>query len=160
MPQFELATFVSQWFWLIVTFGALFFFILPPFLSKLNGVRDEREDRLSGDLKRAQEMRDDAERLLAEYDEKIASARASAQSASKEMQDAVAAKSNAAQAELGDKLATQLAAAESRISDAQAKALGELEGAASEIAQSVVKKLAGVEIDAAAATKAVQAARG
>ena len=51
MPQFDPGTFVSQIFWLIVTFGVLYFLILPSFLKKLGSVRDERDDKIDGDLK-------------------------------------------------------------------------------------------------------------
>lgn len=159
MPQFDPGTFVSQIFWLIVTFGVLYFLIMPFFLGKLGKVRDERDDKIDGDLQRAERMKLDAEALMAEYEAKLAEARANAQAVAKVVADDVNAKTSAAQAELGEQLTTQLADAEQRISQAQDAALAELESTAAELAQGVVRRLANVEIDTNAAAAAVRDAR-
>ena len=159
MPQFDPGTFVSQIFWLIVTFGVLYFLIMPFFLEKLGKVRDERDDKIDGDLQRAERMKLDAEALMAEYEAKLAEARANAQAVAKVVADDVNAKTSAAQAELGEQLTTQLADAEQRISQAQDAALAELESTAAELAQGVVRRLANVEIDTNAAAAAVRDAR-
>ena len=155
MPQFDPGTFVSQIFWLIVTFGVLYFLILPSFLKKLGSVRDERD----GDLKRAEAMKADAEAMMAEYEAKLAEARANAQAVAKSVADDVNAKTSAAQAKLGEQLTGQLAEAEARIGEAQEAAMAELESTAAELAQSVVKRLANVDVDSGVATDAVRAAR-
>lgn len=159
MPQFDPGTFVSQIFWLIVTFGVLYFLILPSFLKKLGSVRDERDDKIDGDLKRAEAMKADAEAMMAEYEAKLAEARANAQAVAKSVADDVNAKTSAAQAKLGEQLTGQLAEAEARIGEAQEAAMAELESTAAELAQSVVKRLANVDVDSGVATDAVRAAR-
>ena len=55
-------------------------------------MRDERDDKIDGDLKRAEAMKADAEAMMAEYEAKLAEARANAQAVAKSVADDVNAK--------------------------------------------------------------------
>ena len=71
MPQFNIETFPSQLFWLIITFVILYliinFLILPRIRSNLR----LRKNKISNDLERAELIKTQIEKISKEYDEKI-----------------------------------------------------------------------------------------
>lgn len=71
MPQFDTEFFSSLLFWSIVSFGILLFllkrFALPPILQML----DEREAKIKESLESAAHARQEAEKMMAEYQERM-----------------------------------------------------------------------------------------
>ncbi|MCE2993857.1 MAG: hypothetical protein LW826_06660 [Candidatus Jidaibacter sp.] len=62
MPQLNPAFFISQIFWLIIVFAAIYIFIAKYFLPRIGKIVDDRADQIKSDIA-------DSERLLAEYKE-------------------------------------------------------------------------------------------
>jgi F-type H+-transporting ATPase subunit b len=67
MPQFDTHFMSPLIFWSLVSFGLLlgllYKFVFPPIIKAL----DDREKTIKGSLERAEQIRKDAEQLLAEY---------------------------------------------------------------------------------------------
>ena len=57
MPQLDSDTFLSQIFWLIVTFGVLYWLLKTKALPKVSEVLEARQDRIASDLDRAATLR-------------------------------------------------------------------------------------------------------
>lgn len=78
MDMLNLEFFHSQYFWLFVSFGALFIivwrFIVPSVASTL----DARSERIRTDLEQAENLRLEAEKSLAAYEKQINEAKAEA----------------------------------------------------------------------------------
>ncbi|MCL4500029.1 MAG: F0F1 ATP synthase subunit B [Chloroflexi bacterium] len=67
-------------FWTAVSFGILLLVLWKFGLGPISGMVEEREKRIRESLEQAEHTRLEAERLLREYEERLAAARAEAQS--------------------------------------------------------------------------------
>jgi len=160
MPQISqlAATYASQIFWLLLTFGLVFFVIGRGMLPKVQATIDSRDASIAADLAAATKARDDADRAeeawrvrdLANREQAraiVAQARARATKAS----EATLAAANAEQA-------GRVAAGEAEIAAARDRALGEIEAVAAEAAQDIVARVSGATVSADEAQQAVKAA--
>ncbi len=75
MPQFNSKTFSSQIFWLIVTFGILYFFITLMILPRIRENIRLRKNKISNNIERAESIKIDIEKMIKEYDIKIEEAK-------------------------------------------------------------------------------------
>lgn len=161
MPQLEqISTFPSQIFWLVVIFAVLLVVMLRVALPRVQGILQERQERIDDDLAQAAALRDEAEGVLRAYEQAQADARAGARQLIREQQEAAAAEAAARNAALGERLAADTAAAETRIAEARREALAGIEAAAGEVAQAMTARLIGVEVDADEAANAARQAGG
>ena len=147
MPQFDTSTFVSQVFWLVVTFLILFILMWKVALPRVSEALDNREQKIAADIERAEELKVSAEKVQVELDKALAEARADAL--------AVIAKANAAIAKDQEKkvatfsadLENKTSEAEKRIEDARKAALASVTEVATEVTQAAVEKLGGKAAD-------------
>jgi F-type H+-transporting ATPase subunit b len=159
MPQLDVSTFSSQIFWLTICFSALYYLLSRKALPRVSKMLEARQDRIAADLDQAQRLRRDAEMALAAHQEAMARAQDRAQALLAEAQSRLQAQAAARQAELDQQLARQLAEAEARITAARDRALAELEDAAIDVARAAAARLAGVEVSADTARRALRAVR-
>jgi F-type H+-transporting ATPase subunit b len=159
MPQIAqlAATYSSQIFWILLTFGFVFFVIGLGMVPKVQSTVDARDSKIADDLEAARTSSGAADALEAEWRAKENEARAAAQArlavakaeAVKNREAALA----AADAAIGEKLA----AAEAQIAAGRSKALTEIETVAVEAATDIVRRIAGAEVSSEAALNAVKA---
>lgn len=158
MPQFDFVNnlWESQIFWLVVIFSVFFFLIHTLIAPRIQKILDSREQKLSADMRRAEELKDELERMLAEKDTLLAKARNEASNIySKEMervQKDIAKKQDEAQSKIDEQIAT----AEKKIASDRRKALKDVEKIATDIAAQVVEKITGEPADAKAIAKAIK----
>ncbi|MCZ4281803.1 F0F1 ATP synthase subunit B' [Kiloniella laminariae] len=160
MPQFDPSTWVSQIFWLIITFGVLYFLLSKLALPRLASILEERENRVSGDLEKAERLKQEAEEVLADYQKAIADARTSALAALKESADKIAATGAKRQAEFDAQLKEKVQIAEDKISVARTEALSHIKDVATEVASAAAGKLLGADVTEAKVSKAVDEVLG
>ena len=98
--------------WLGITFLALYLLMSKLILPRIGGILAQREDRIDGNLQRAEALKEEAAQVLAAYQKAIADARAQAQSALAKAAADIAAETAAREAEFAKKMADQTAAAE------------------------------------------------
>jgi F-type H+-transporting ATPase subunit b len=146
LPQLNAATFPSQIFWLIVSFGALYWLFSRKALPRVGEILEARQERLSADLDRAASLRSEAEAALRRHETMVAEAHATAAANIKATQDRLIAEAGKRQAELDGELNAKLAEAEKRIGAAKDAALAQIEGVAAEAASAAVRRLAGIEV--------------
>ena len=79
MPQLETHTYISQLFWLIMTFVPLYFIIARAALPRIRTALENRQTRLDQDLNRAAKLSSEAETVRAAYEQELTAARATAQ---------------------------------------------------------------------------------
>jgi F-type H+-transporting ATPase subunit b len=158
VPQFDPNTFLPQLFWLIVTFGLLYVILSRALLPRIAGVLEARQERIDDDLDRAAAVKDEAEAILAAYNKTMADGKAEAQGLLRQAAEEMAAEGAKRHEELAAKLAGEVGAAEARILEAKTAAVGNIGQVAGEVAQATIQRLIGVEVDQAAAGKAVKAA--
>jgi F-type H+-transporting ATPase subunit b len=158
MPQFDVALFAPQLFWLAVTFVALLLLMWRLALPKVGEVVVMREERVQGNLKKAEQMRAEAEAALADYHRALAEARIAAQAEHNRAAQAIGAETAQREEAFGKRLAEQTRQAEKRIGAAKTEALSSVRQISSELAQSMAQKLVGAQVGADAAAGAVEAA--
>jgi F-type H+-transporting ATPase subunit b len=155
MPQFDPSTFGPQLFWLLVTFVALYLLMARLVLPRITDILGQREDRIDGNLRRAESLKEEADQVLGAYQKAIADARHQAQAALAQAAAEITAGATKREAEFGKKMADQAAAAETRIRASKGQALAEVRGIAAEVAALMAGKLTGGSVDAGNASQAV-----
>ncbi|MES1151903.1 MAG: F0F1 ATP synthase subunit B' [Dongia sp.] len=158
MPQFDVAYFAPQLFWLAITFAVLLILMWRLALPKVGEVVVMREERVQGNLKKAEQLKGEAETTLAGYNKALAEARAASQAEHNRAAEKIAAETAKREAAFGKRLADQSGAAETRIAGAKAEALASVRAISAELAQSMAQKLVGAQVGADAAAGAVTAA--
>ena len=159
MPQLDqlLIAYPSQWFWLAIVVGLIYFVIARGMVPKIEATVDARDKKIAGDLAAAERARAAADQTEEALRAGAVDARANAQAvaAAAKMQSAKDAENrlSKANAEIGETLAT----ADTALANARAFALGNIQSVAAEAAQDIVAKIAGTKINAADAAKAVKA---
>ena len=112
---------------------------------------DHRAERIKAELDDARRLKDEAAKLLAEYQARHASAE-------REAQDIIAAaKAEAERKTLENRLATKLADAEKTIAATRTTAMGNVRGIAADAAAAIVQRLTGLAPDTKTVNKAVDA---
>ena len=155
MPQLDFATFPSQLFWLVVIFVVLYLLMSRLALPRLGAMIAQRKARIESDLERAQQMKAEADAVMAAYQRTLAEARTQAQATVAEALERFNAEAAEHQRKAGEKLAAETAAAEGRIAEAKTQALANLRTVAIDVARATARKLTGADIDDARAAAAV-----
>lgn len=155
MPQLEFQDFLPQLVWLAISFTVLYLLMAKLALPKIGWVLARRQQKLEGDIARAEKLKGEAEAMLAAYQKAMADARAQAQAELQKTSAELAAAAGAREATLGAELAKRAGEAERRIHAAKQAALADTRGMAAELAQNLARKVAGVELPRAAAEAAV-----
>lgn len=158
LPQLDIALFPPQLFWLAVSFALLLILMWKVGLPNVGGVVAAREAKIEGDLEQAQRFKEDADALIAAYDQALAGARADAQKALSAAQLETDAEASKRLDALSKDLASKATAADQRIAAAKRQAIDNIRGVAADAARQAVAKLAGVDVDAGAAEAAVAGA--
>jgi F-type H+-transporting ATPase subunit b len=158
MPQISqlAATYASQIFWLILTFGLVFLVVGRGMLPRVQKTIADRDAGIQGDLAAAAAARDAADAAEEQWKLRDQANRERAQAL---LADARAKAAKASEATLGAanaRQAEQVAAAESSIRETTARAIAEIEGVAAEAAQAIVARVSGAQVSADEARSAVQ----
>ena len=159
MPQISqiLETYASQFFWLLIIFGLIYFVIGKGVLPKIDATVDARDAKIAGDLAAAEKARAEAEGMEGAWQAELAQTRNAAQA---EAQKAKASAQRDAENRLSKadaEIAAKAADAEAAIAKARASALAGIDAVAAEAAQDIVAKVSGVNVTPAQATAAVKA---
>jgi len=158
MPQFDSAYFAPQLFWLTICFVVLMILMWKLALPKVGDVVVMREERVQGNLKKAEQLKGEAETTLADYNKALAEARAASQAEHNRAAEKIAAETAKREEAFGKRLADQSGQAEQRIAGAKSEALASVRTISAELAQSMAQKLVGTSVGADAAATAVATA--
>ena len=71
MPQLDPEFFVSQLFWLVVTFSFLFLFLWKVSLPRIGSVLEKRENKINNDIETAKQLQIEAEKIQAQIEQKL-----------------------------------------------------------------------------------------
>ena len=91
MPQLDPTWFVSQIFWLIVMFGILYILMSKVALPPVDKVLEDRQKRIEDDIRRATELKEEAEAALKNYEDALKGANAEAKKIIADAKDEMAA---------------------------------------------------------------------
>jgi F-type H+-transporting ATPase subunit b len=158
-PPFDSHSYPSQLLWLAITFGLFFYLISKIIAPRIASTLETRESRIASDLAEASRAKNEANAVVAKYEQELAEARGKASAIAAEARDAAKVSADAERVALEADLAKKIAAAEESISAIKTKALADVGHIAEETAVEIVRELTGIAVSAADAGKAVDAAK-
>lgn len=160
MPQIaQLAeVWSSQVFWMLVTFGFVFFVVGLGMVPKVQSTVDARDGKIAGDLAAAKAAFARGDEIEADYRARENESRAAAQALVAESKAKGARATEAQVAEADAVISAKIAAAEAEIRTASASAMAEIEAVAADAAREMVAKISGATPTPEAAQQAVKAA--
>lgn len=163
MPQLDPAVYPTQLFWLLITFVPLYLVLWRIVLPRIGDVLQSRQRHIDADLEKATSLREEAEKVLAEYEKGLAEARQQASAAVKAAAEEMAEESARRHAAFAAELSEKTREAESRIAEAKKEAMDGLRAVATEVAEAATAKLIGTKVPSdrvEAAVGAVMKERG
>ena len=157
-PPFDPETFGSQLFWLVITFGLLYYLMAKVALPRIGTILEERNDRIADDLAEAEKLKQETDEAIASYEQALAEARQNAHGIAHAARDKAKARidadRNRIEADLGDKIK----AAEAEIATAANAALADIDSIARDATEALVQALVGSGAGKAEIADAVDAA--
>lgn len=144
-PPFDPATFGSQIFWLILTFGLLYYLMSKVALPRISTILEERNDRIADDLAEAESLKRETDEAIAAYEQSLAEARRTAHGIAQTARDEAKAEIQSERTKIEAELEKKLVGAETRISKVRDAALSDIDTIAREAAQALVQTLMGTE---------------
>jgi F-type H+-transporting ATPase subunit b len=154
-PQLNISTYASQVFWLFISFILLYALMSKIALPRIGEVVDMRQSQKTGNLGRAAEMSQAAEKIKGEYEAALAEAHDQARSLLAGAAEDISTRANAESSRFGEHARTRIATAEQTIARAKKDALASLSDISAEIAADMVNKIAGAQLTKAEAKKSV-----
>lgn len=158
MPQISqlAATWVSQIFWLVLTFGLVFLIVGRGMLPRVQATIERRDGTIAGDLAAARAARDAADRAEADWQTADHANRERAQALVAQARSGATKATEATLAAANGQQAATLAVREAEIRAAAARAGTEIEAVAAEAAQAIVSRVSGASVTADQARDAVR----
>jgi F-type H+-transporting ATPase subunit b len=157
-PPFDATTFPSQLLWLAITFGVLYWLMAKVAIPRIQGILDNRNGRIAGDLETAERLKGQSEAALAGYEKALAEARANANGIAEAARAESKAASDKQRAVVEADLARRLAEAEARIAEIKKQALDQVGVIAGETTEALVASLAKIDVSKQEIDQAVSAA--
>ena len=155
MPQLDIASYSSQIFWLVITFGLLYILISKHLLSDVGSLLRQRQDRIQSDLDKAEEFKNQAKDLKEKYESTVMQSREKSRElinrAIFDAEDSAARKNR----ELEVVLTEKLAVADKKIKKAEQDAFAAFTPVATDLSKQIVKKLVGLDIKEKSANEVV-----
>lgn len=160
MPQIQQLALVyqSQWFWLLITLGVIFFVVGRGIVPKVEATVDDRDAKIAADLSAAEQARQAADATEERWQAEMAKVHSDAQAAASEARDNAAEEAVARLAEADAELSGRTAKANAKLAEARDASLAAIADVAADAARDIVAKVSGATVSAAEAAKAVKMA--
>jgi len=157
-PFNQIDTFPSQIFWLVVTFGLLYFCASLWLLPKVSKAIADRDDAIAKDVADAAALSAKADASVKAFEARIAEAKGRSRDTAAKAKSEADTKIAVETAKVEADLAKRLSDAEASIAAVRAKAMTNVSAVAEDAAAAIAEKLVGVKPTSAAVKKAVAAA--
>ncbi|TPW31163.1 F0F1 ATP synthase subunit B [Martelella alba] len=158
-PPFDVSTFPSQFLWLVITFGVLYFLMKRVIVPRVGAILEDRHDRIAQDLDEASRLNSEASAAMAAYERELAAARSKARDIAAAAAEKARAEADAERQKLESELAEKIAGASAHIDAVRAEALAEVGAIAEETTALIVTHLIGGRVAKADVASAVTAAK-
>lgn len=158
MPQLNQLAEVanSQFFWLLLVLGVIYFAIGKGMLPKIQSTVESREQRIAADLAAAEAAQAEAEAVEEAYRTRMDASRAEAAKLTGKAKDDGAKSTEKSLGEADSAIGARIAEAEAQIRAARQAAVKDIEAAAADLASEIARKVAGVEAGKAESARAVK----
>ena len=147
MPQLNPEFWISQIFWLTLTFGILYIVLSKLILPKISANLELRKSQIQDNIEAAEKQRKDSESKLKEYDDIIFKSKLEAKNIFKDSREKVIKDINNKKETLEIQINEEIKKAEKEIEVVKKSAPEKINKIAIEASSELVKKLIGAEIN-------------
>ena len=147
MPQLNPEFWISQIFWLTLTFGILYMVLSKLILPKISANLESRKSQIQDNIEAAEKQREDSESKLKEYEEIVFKSKLEAKKIFKDSREKVIKDINNKKETLEKQINEEIKKAEKEIEVVKKSAPEKINKIAIETSSELVKKIIGAEIN-------------
>ena len=147
MPQLNPEFWISQIFWLTLTFGVLYLVLSKFILPKISNNLESRKSKILENIEAAEKQREDSEAKLKEYEEIISKSKLEAKNIFSQSREKVIKDINAKKEVLDKQIDDEIGKAEQEIKELQKSAPDKINKIAIETSSELIQKLIGAEVN-------------
>tara|TARA_B100000674_G_scaffold351378_1_gene294628 strand:- start:1182 stop:1772 length:591 start_codon:yes stop_codon:yes gene_type:complete len=147
MPQLDPEFWISQIFWLILSFGVLYVVLTKIILPKISANLELRKSQIQENIEAADKQREDSESKLREYENIIAKSKLEAKNIYKNARDKVLKDINLKRESLEKQINEEIKVAEDEINILMKSSSKKINKIAIETSSEILLKLIGTEIN-------------
>lgn len=115
LPQLDPTYYISQIFWLFISFSLLYFLLSRNFLPKIKNVIQDRFSRINNDLEKSKLLREEAEEVKGQYHKSLQLAKEEADAIIKQAMLTIDENSKLKYDKLSDDIAVKISEADAKI---------------------------------------------
>ena len=147
MPQLNPEFWISQIFWLTLTFGILYIVLSKLILPKISANLELRKSQIQENIEAAEKQREDSETKLKEYEEIISKSKFEAKNILREAREKAIKDINSKKETLNKQIDEEIKKAEKEINELRKTAPEKINKIAIETSSEILKNLIGTEIN-------------
>jgi len=147
MPQLNPEFWISQIFWLILTFGILYVVLSKLILPKISANLESRKSKILENIGAAEKQREDSEAKLKEYDEIISKSKLESRNIFNEARKKALKDINSKKEVLDKEIDKEITKAEQEIKSFKDSAPNKINKIAIETSSELIQKLIGTEVN-------------
>ena len=147
MPQLDPEFWISQIFWLTITFGILFLTLSKLILPKISANLESRKLQISDNIEAADRQRNESEEKLKEYEDIILKSKAEAKNIFNEAREKALKDINSKNEILDKQINEEIKKAEDEINELKKGAPVKINKIAIEMSSEIIKKLIGADVN-------------
>ena len=147
MPQLNPEFWVSQIFWLTITFGILYLVLSKLILPKISANLESRKSQISDNIEAADKQREESETKLKEYNDIISKGKIEAKNIFNQVREKVLKDIDAKSEVLKKQIDEEVNKTEEEINKLRLEAPAKINKIAIETSSELIKKLIGTEIN-------------
>ena len=147
MPQLNPEFWVSQIFWLIITFGILYIVLSKLILPKISTNLELRKSQISDNIEAADKQREESKSKLKEYDEIISKSKTETKNIFNQAREKALKDINAKKEILDKQIDEEIKKAEDEINKLRQSAPEKITKIAIEISSQLIQKLIGAKVN-------------
>jgi len=147
MPQLNPEFWISQIFWLTITFGILYLVLSKLILPKISSNLESRKSRISDNIEAASKQREESDTKLKEYDEIISKSKTEAKNIFNKTREKVLKDINTKREVLDKQIVEEVKKAEEEINKLRLEAPKKINKIAIETSSELIQKLIGAGVN-------------
>jgi F-type H+-transporting ATPase subunit b len=147
MPQLNPEFWVSQIFWLTITFGILYFVLSKLILPKISSNLESRKSQISDNIEAADRQREESEKKLKEYEQIISTSKIEAKNLFSQAREKALKDINVKREILNKQIDEEIKKAENEINQLRKKAPEKINKIAVDTSSEIIQKLIGTQIN-------------
>ena len=147
MPQLNPEFWISQIFWLIITFGILFIVLTKVILPKISDNLETRKSQILENIETADKQKEESQKKIDEYEKIILDSKHKAKNYFNEAREKILDDINKKRTTLENELDEEIGEVEKELSDLKQKSREKINKIAAETSAELIKELIGEEVN-------------